>query len=642
MDPFTIKEHGGDIRDSSVAHGGFEVDGDVVAADQYRKHPKKHWERFQNSSILFYLCIVIFLILGSKLYYLQIVQGAKYYGVAEGNRIRQIPIIPPRGVIYDSEGARLAYNIPDFGLYVVPADLPKNQDDEDRIFQTIGKVLNKDPYDLVETFTHVPRNSTVPFEIMRGISQQDAILLEQEGEEWPAIQVKPIEQRTYSIVEPLSHILGYTGKMSESEYEKYRQEGYLLSEHVGKTGIEKTYQRYLRGALGTQFIEVNASGREIQITHEIPPQNGGNAYVHINAALQQYAWDLLKDTADTLGVAGGSIVILNPQNGAVLAMVSYPGYQNDLFSKGIDVNTYDELINDPSKPLFNRSITGEYPSGSTFKLVVGTAALEEGVVDRNTTVESVGGIDVNGYWFPDWKYGGHGRTNIIKALAESVNSYFYLAGGGRDGENGLGVDRITEYGKKFGLSEYSGIDLPAERPGFLPSKEWKEETKGERWYLGDTYHLAIGQGDILVTPLQVANYTAVVANRGTLYRPTIVNYIELADGSKKVIEPEIIRSHIAQEQNLDIIREGLRAAVTAGSARSLSTLKVPLAGKTGTAQYSQNSDPHAWFTGFGPYQNPEIVITVLVEEGEGGSLAATPIAKKLFEYYFNENQPSAE
>jgi len=642
MDPFTIKEYGGDIKDTSLFGGGFEVDGDVVAADHYRKHPKKHWERLQNSKILFYACIVIFLALASKLYYLQIVQGSAYYGVAEGNRIRQVPTIPPRGVIYDQAGNRLAYNIPDFGLYVIPADLPESQEEEDIIFKDISAILDKDPYDLVETFARIPRYSTVPFEVMRGITQEEAILLEQHADQWAGIQVRPIEQRAYATPEPFSHILGYTGKMSESEYATYRQEGYLLSEHVGKIGIEKTYQRYLRGALGTQFIEVNASGREIEVTREIPAQKGGNAYLNIDAALQQFVWDTLKETVDELEVPGGSVVVLNPQNGALLALVSYPGYRNDLFSKGIGQKTFSALLSDPSKPLFNRSITGEYPSGSTFKLVVGAAALEEGIITRYTTIESTGGININGYWFPDWKFGGHGQTNIVKALAESVNTFFYIAGGGWDGDGGLGVKKISEYGKKFGLDALSGIDLPSERPGFLPSKEWKEEAKNERWYLGDTYHLAIGQGDILVTPLQVADYTAAIANGGTLYQPRVVDRIEFPDGSVKKIEPNTIRSHLGSTENINIIREGLRAAVTVGSARSLSTLNVPLAGKTGTAQYSQSEMPHAWFTGFGPYQNPEIVVTVLVEEGEGGSTAATPIAKKIFEFYFNEGQPTDE
>ncbi|MBI4122671.1 MAG: penicillin-binding protein 2 [Parcubacteria group bacterium] len=635
MDPFVIKIERGDIRDSSIrSAGALEVDGDVVVADSFRKHPRHHWAKFRNSSILLYLCVLLLTALFSKLYYLQVVRGAEYYGAAEGNRTRPLTLLPPRGVIFDAKGRRLAYNVPDFGLYVTPADLPKAQEDEDAQFIEIGEITGRDPYDLVKTFARIPRASTAAFEIMRGLTQEQAVRLESGMRRWQGITLAPIEERAYTVTEEASHALGYTGPISEEEYETLSKEGYALPERTGKAGLEKTYQHQLRGTPGVRYIEVDSRGREVELLGETAPSPGDNLYTHLDLELQRVAYEALAAAITDFKSPGGSVVVLDPRNGAVRAFVSYPGYDNQAFSRGIDAGAYRTLIEDSRNPLLNRAMQGEYPSGSTFKMVVAAAGIEEGVVTRGTTVLSSGGLWVNGYSYPDWKYGGHGQTNIIKALAESVNTYFYILGGGREGDDGLGVERIVEYGKRFGLSASTGIDLPSERPGFLPSKEWKLETKGERWYLGDTYHLAIGQGDILATPLQIASVTAAIANRGTLYSPRLAKEFARPDGAIRTIEPVVQKERVASSAAIDTVRDGLRAAVTSGSALSLSTVPVPLAGKTGTAQYSQEGKPHAWFTGFGPFDNPELVVTVLVEQGEESSRAATPVAKKIFEWYF--------
>ncbi|MCK4554296.1 penicillin-binding protein 2, partial [Candidatus Parcubacteria bacterium] len=280
-------------------------------------------------------------------------------------------------------------------------------------------------------------------------------------------------------------------------------------------------------------------------------------------------------------------------------------------------------------------ISGEYPSGSTIKPVIAAAALEEGIISEHTSFTSVGGIKVGQWFFPDWRAGGHGITDVRRAIAESINTFFYYIGGGHQDFKGLGIDRIYKYGELFGLNAQLGIDLAGEVSGFLPTKKWKEETKGERWYIGDTYHLSIGQGDILVTPLQVANYTSVFANGGALYRPHLVKQI-LSGGDKvfKEVEPVIIRDNFIGDYNIEIVRQGMRRTVTAGSARSLQSVPVAVAGKTGTAQWSSKKNHHAWFTGFAPYDNPEVVITILVEEGGEGSDVAVPIAKEFLEWYF--------
>jgi len=300
---------------------------------------------------------------------------------------------------------------------------------------------------------------------------------------------------------------------------------------------------------------------------------------------------------------------------------------------------YNAFLNDENNPLFNRAISGEVPSGSTIKPVVAAAALQERVISENTSFLSIGGLHIGQWFFPDWKAGGHGVTNVRKALAESVNTFFFYIGGGYQDFVGLGVDRLVKYMRLFGLGEKSGLDLNGESAGFVPTSDWKEETKNEAWYIGDTYHISIGQGDILVTPLQVANFTAAVANGGILYRPYLVQ--SLLDENNQVvkqIEPQIIRRDFIDPYNLQVVREGMRQTVIAGSARSLSVLPVNSAGKTGTAQWSSKKQNHAWFTGFAPYENPEIVITVLVEEGREGSEVSVPIAKEILDWYFSQRE----
>lgn len=637
-DPFLIQEAGGDIHDRIVKDGAYSIDGDIVAAPSYRKHPRRHWAKFRTNRSLFYACALIFLLLGGRLYYLQIVRGAEYYGAAEDNRIREAVLPAPRGVIFDSTGARLAYNVPDFALYVTPADLPPTQDEEDAIFSEISRIVGQSAFDLVETFAHLPRSTAMPVEIMRGLTQEQAIVLQSKADNWPGLSVKAIEQRAYAPAEPLAHVLGYTGKISEAEYPQFRDQGYTLAEHVGKTGIEKFYETRLRGVPGKELVEINSLGKGKQVVSEQAPVAGSNLYLRLNLGLQTVAWQELAQVVKKMNIPGGSVVAMDPRDGGILAFVSLPGYDNNLFARGIDAPSYQKLLDDKTKPLYNRTALGEYPSGSTFKIIVAAGALEEKLIDPNFTVLSTGGLNVNGYRFPDWKAGGHGRTDIIKALAESVNTFFYTIGGGYGDVPGLGLQKITDYARLFGLTEPTGIDLPAENAGFLPTEEWKLKTKGERWFLGDTYHLAIGQGDILVTPLQVANYTAVIANGGTLYRPRFLEKTVSPDGVATWAKPEIIRDHFLSGATIATVKAGLRATVTAGSARSLSTLAVPLAGKTGTAESVAGVKPHAWFTGFGPYDNPEIVITVMVEAGEGGNISATPIAKKMFEWYFSHQR----
>ena len=390
-------------------------------------------------------------------------------------------------------------------------------------------------------------------------------------------------------------------------------------------------------------VEVDALGREKQVVSEDVPIDGYNIVLTLDQKLQKVAERALSETMKKMGKKRGAVIISDPRTGGIRALVSLPAYKNNDFARGISSQAYSELLSDPSRPLFNRALYGEYPSGSTIKPLVAAAALQEGVVTPSTTVRSTGGLRIGEWYFPDWKSGGHGTTNLAKALAQSVNTYFYMVGGGYGEFKGLGVEKLVSYFQKFGLGTLTGIDLFGERDGFVPTQKWKEEVKNEPWYVGDTYHIAIGQGDIVVTPLQVNAFTQYFANGGVNYRPHFFeSFLDESGERGDVRKPEVMKEKIVDTRHVEAVREGLREAVVSGSARRLSTLPVASAGKTGTAQWHSWKSPHAWFTGWAPYENPELVITVLVEEGEEGSRAATPVAYDILKWYFSERKKSID
>ena len=337
------------------------------------------------------------------------------------------------------------------------------------------------------------------------------------------------------------------------------------------------------------------------------------------------------------GTETASAIAIDPRNGGVLAMVSLPGYDNNLFAKGIAREDYKKIIEDKNLPLFNRSVSGEYPPGSTLKPAVAAAALAEGTVTPETTVlDNQGAIFVGSWRFGDWKV--HGMVNMKKAIAESCDVYFYALGGGYGNIPGLGMDRMKKYEKLFGFGEVSGIDLPGEKSGLIPDENWKKEKIGEKWYIGDSYHSAIGQGFITATPLQLANYTAALANGGTLFSPKIVSKIKKSNGEEKIIRPEIIRKNFISPDILKIVREGMRETVLSGSAKSLNALPIEVAGKTGTAQFGTDNKTHGWFISFAPFENPEIAMVVLAEGGGEGSSSGVPVTKDVFEWYFKNKK----
>ncbi|PIP34767.1 penicillin-binding protein 2 [Candidatus Falkowbacteria bacterium CG_4_10_14_0_8_um_filter_41_36] len=672
QNPFVIRE--GKFRQASLEDSFYHLDW---AEESFLSgnNDKEMMRRTFDLSKLKYitgLLLLALIILLSRVFWLQIVRGEYYYSMAEGNRLKVVSIEPKRGIIFDSKNRPLVTNEANFILYLIPNDLPHNELERDNALRRISSILDqgtadsKAPvgqmelisdsssfYDLKNQVEKIKINSLEAYQplfIVDNLEYQTALKLYLEADRTPGVFISNKIRRNYvtaatSTVDmrplgasSLAHVLGYTGKINEQELAQENNE-YSLIDYLGKTGIEYSYEAELKGQKGNKNIEVDALGKEKKIVSQTAPEDGHNLVLGIDYDLQKKVEDIVKTSLGKLGLKKASVVIMDPRTGEILSLVSWPAYDNNLFARGVTVSEYNSFLTNPSRPLFNRVISGEFPAGSTFKPVMAAAALQEKIINANTSFMSTGRLRVGEWFFPDWKAGGHGLTNVKKALADSVNTFFYYVGGGFGDFKGLGIDKIVKYAALFGLDKVTGIDLPNEASGFLPSQKWKEDTKNEVWYIGDTYHASIGQGDITVTPLQVANYTAAIANGGTLYEPHVVT--KILDHNNNLItkiKPQVVRSNFISPENIKIVQEGMRQTITAGSGRSLNSLPVEVAGKTGTAQWSSTQATHAWFTGFAPYDQPEIAITVLVEAGGEGSTVAVPIVKEILQYYFGDSK----
>lgn len=630
-DPFTI-DTGGNGRLRIKKRKSEWIDESYVAGTSGNEYLSSNFETNKLRLIIAFSLVVVG-ILFLRTGYLQIIQGQEHRTAAEENRIRIKEIKAPRGLIYDSRGNVLARNIPNFVLKFTPADLPIEETDRIILIKKVAGILSIEPSEIQNIIESEPIYSYQLSVIKDHISYEQATLLKIEIANLPGITLETSSFREYTNGEVFAHILGYMGKVTERELE-LKQE-YSYDDYVGKVGIELGYDDRLRGVSGKKEIEVDTFGKESKTISEIKPIPGDNITLSIDSELQEIFFNATLEAMAPQSVSGAAVIAIDPRDGSILSLVSNPSFDSNALTLGLSPDEYDQLISNPNKPLFNRAISGEYPSGSTIKPLIALAGLEEGIISPSTSFTSVGGIEIGQWFFPDWKAGGHGVTDVKKAIAESVNTFFYFVGGG-DNETiaGLGVDRIKNYLELFGLNEILGVDIPGEADGFLPSKEWKETEKGERWYIGDTYHLSIGQGDLLVTPLQVASYTAAIANGGTLYKPHLVK--SFSDPQGTVIgttDPEIIRENFINISHINVVKEGLRQAVTSGSAIKLANMPIEIACKTGTAQFGNEGKTHAWFTCFAPYDNPEIVITVLIEQGGEGHVAALPIAQEGLKYW---------
>jgi len=638
------------------------------------------------------LAVLVFVALVVQLWRLQVLQGEAYQAAADVNRLRLEAEPAPRGVIYDHRGRLLARNMPEVTVSIVPAYLPEDEQERKALLIKLANliempVVSRPPSSPIRPAPESDANPQVgildllkeaeqapyrPAPVKSGISREVALILGEEHLDWPGVlvQVKPV--REYLQGPLTAHILGYVGPIPEALAEEYQAQGYDPNRNqVGLAGLEYTFEQALRGRDGQKLVEVDVAGREVRTAGEpLPVVPGNNLRLTLDLDLQQAVTDILKEQLRVLHKKQGVVIVMNPQTGEILALVSLPTYDNNAFTSGISVKELRKLQEDPYRPLVNHAISGQFPPGSTFKIIVAAGGLEEGVITASTRYFCGGILWLPNRFYPEdpslaqpfycWIYhnyhGQHGSMNVISALGQSCDIFFYQVGGGyRDRIEGLGEERIGYYAELFGMGARSGIDLPGETPGLVPTVKWKRVNYSESWVTGDTYNMSIGQGFVLATPLQVLNSAAAIANGGTLYRPQLVEEIVDSEGATiQAFAPDVIRELPISKENIDLVRRGMRAAV-AGPGATAWAINVPgvaVAGKTGTAEFFQdrnkdgipdrdregNMPTHAWFTAFAPYDNPEIALIVFISGGGEGSAAAVPVASDILNYYFSQDR----
>lgn len=653
------------VRDNSV-RGKFRTtwvegtaDASVVSAaapliDRGVSHVGSSFGRAQ-ARYFFVAIVLVFGILLARLVYAQIFQGDHFLLLAENNSERIIPIPAERGLLYDRRGRQLTKNVPNFSLALVPQDLPRLAAQRDVVIKELAALVEADEQNIRELIEQYRKYKNESIVIAEDIEYETALKIQIARSQLPGVHIQQGSKRLYlhalsdiglasstlgitattTTIVSLAQIEGYMGKLDQSELETLYPRGYLPSDSNGKLGVEKGYEQMLRGTYGRRRIEVNARGKEQSVLAEYAAIPGAHVVLSIDAAVQAALENSLRHSLEKYHKERGVAVALDPRSGKIVAMVSLPSFDNNDFSGGIASSTYRGYLTDVNRPLYNRAISGTYPSGSTIKPAMAAAALTEHLITPATTVFSNGGIGVGPWFFPDWKAGGHGTTDVARSLAWSVNTFYYYIGGGYGDFVGLGVDKMVSYLQKLNFGRPLGIEIPGEQGGFVPNREWKKTTKGEPWYIGDTYNLSIGQGDLLVTPLQIASLTSIFANGGTLYRPRLAEAtINPLTNQRAAVPSEIIQNKILPSESVKAVREGMRDCVVYGSCRQLAGLPMAVAGKTGTAQWNSTKANHAWFTSFTPFESPEIVVTVLVEEGEEGSLTAVPVATEFYKWWW--------
>ncbi len=591
--------------------------------------------------ILYSICLFLILILFAKSFYFQIVQGKDLLQKAKDNAERLILDRPDRGVIYDKNGELLVSNIPSFDLVLDRRDLPQDENEKLRVLETVAKIIKQEP----EVLESQIKQSAFPVILVsENLSHETLLVLEPKIQELPGFYIEKNTVRNYKSGSTFSHILGFVGKTNKQELENYKN--YSITDYIGKSGLEKSYEEILRGKPGVTVIEKDALGQKRKEEKISSSEAGKSLKLYLDAGLQSKAEEALKKTLLNLGLKKGVAVALDPKTGGVLAMVSLPSFNNNLFSQGISQEELDKINQSPLYPLFNRVISGLYATGSTIKPLMGIAGLEEGVITPNTKINDfTGKLCIKDQWDTTKEacYGAVkacGVMDIYKAIAESCNVYFYTLGGGFESFKGLGIQKIKNWLEKFGWGSLTGVDLPSENDGLIPDPKWKQENfiqaVEKNWYLGDTYNLSIGQGFIQVTPLQVATAFVAVANGGKLYQPEVVK--EILDSDKNVVKeinPKVLKEGFIEQENLDVVRRGMREGVLYGSSVVLNSLPVAAAAKTGTAQTNKQGYYYNWVTVFAPYDNPQIVLTVMVEDVPGLQAAALPVARDVLEWYFS-------
>jgi penicillin-binding protein 2 len=586
----------------------------------------------QRTRFLMTLVSIAFVLLAGRLFFLQILQGERFAYLGENNRIRLKKIAGTRGMVFDRNGQLLVDSRPSFDLLFVPEDATEPE----ATVRHLARLLGRDDNEFLE---RLKGNHRPPFEeitLDRDIDWRSVVLVEAHQLDLPGVTMRIRPRRSYPDNALAAHVLGYIGEINRDQLRMKQSDGYRMGDDIGQFGLEKTREEFLRGKSGGQQVEVDALGRRVRVLNEVQDIPGHSVYLTLDRDLQETAYDALKGK-------GGTILVLDVNAGAILALVNTPAFDPNVFARGIRPEEWRALVRDQLHPLTNRAIQGQYPPASTYKIVLAIAALEEGLINPETRIFDPGYYVVGNRTFRDWKEGGHGWVDLHKAIVESCDVYFYQLG------QRLGIDRIAKYARLLGLGEKTGIELDDEKAGLIPDSEWKKRRFGQPWFPGETPSAAIGQGYVNVTPLQMANLMAAVANGGTLYRPWFVRKVESLDGTLiREYGLEKLSSLTLKESTLRYIRNALRDVVNSGSgtgSRARSPL-VEIAGKTGTAQVAEmrggfvkseqlpySIRDHAWFVAYAPAEKPEIAVAVLVEHGGHGGAAAAPLAKKVIEKY---------
>ncbi len=663
------------------------------------------------------MALIAFLVLATQLWNLQVVQGETYKALADANRFRLNQVPAARGVIYDQNGDLLVRNRPTYNVVVIPAYLPEDATAEAKIFARLSELLNLPITTQIESvvgynngyfeaITHHQFNRQLPRQIVNPRSRQlarapqgirdavnrDRVLapflpviiakdvdpiiaakIEEERINMPGVMIDISPAREYLYGEMVSHLLGYVGSIPAEQFSRYQDQGYDLTDVIGLTGLEAQYEEWLHGAKGLESVEVDVTGQKIRtVSESIEARPGHNLRLTIDVGLQEATTEALQEEMDLVNSQQGVAIAMNPQTGEILAMVSLPSYDNNIFARGITARELSLLSEDRWTPLVNHAIAGLYPPGSTFKIIPAAGALQERTVYSDTIFVDEGTLYLPNQFEPDnldlaqpfycWLRTGHGPVTMVSALAFSCDVYFYQVGGGYypTEYEGLGLERLDKYATMFGLGQSTGIDLPGEVEGLVPDQKWKRINYAETWLTGDTYNMSIGQGFVLATPLQILNAYAAIANGGTLYRPYLVKEILDADDKVvKVTQPQIIRQLAVDPQHIALIQEGLRHVIDWEAGTAHDTFDVPgivASGKTGTAEfcdrYPQCLDQdgrvktsHAWFASYAPSNNPTIATVVFVYGGGGaleGSEVAVPVTNKILRYYFQIKDEAEE
>ena len=615
-------------------------------------------------------------LLAVRLYDLQINFRESFIIKAQGNSEVTRTIAASRGLIYDRNGVPLVRNAPAFQVAIIPIQQPKNDNEIEQrmervaIYNRLAQMINQPGVTAGDIYTKVLANiyraPYTPVVIAENVPRDTALAIQEQSLEMPGVVVQSIGSRTYPYKDLLGNILGYTGKIPEANSEDYVKQGYESNDRVGVTGVEYVGEEDMRGVKGKETVLVDASGEEIKkVGAPTPPQEGNSIHLTLDLRLQQIISDALLPIMALRNSPRGAVVALNPNTGEVIGMVTVPGYDDNLFVNGISQKEYDVLTSNMHRPLINHATSDDVPPGSTFKIVTAAALLEEHALDANTTINDPGVFRLPDMYDPEnpnkgqqfvcWLYlstgGGHGLQTVSDALRNSCDTFFYKAVGGYEPEriDGMGPDKLAQWAKTFGISEDNLLEIGGGH-GTVPTPLWKRNTYGEVWTTGDSYNMAIGQGYMGATPLEMANVIAAIANGGTLYQPQIIENV--VDNNGKVIKPfqaKTIRKLPISQPTMDLIQKSLFDVVDHGTAVQVKIPNFDYAGKTGTAEFCDSEavkigacyngieflPTHAWFVAYAPYKNPQIALAVYIWNGGQGSGVAAPVAQRIIAKYLN-------